>query len=88
MVDLSIHLWIMRAMSTEIPSMDAVQARLKGLKGFELDVLASVSGVPSSTLWKIRNGVTPNPGFETVRKFYPHLPATDTQAAQQGVAHG
>lgn len=73
-------------MSTEIPSIEAVQARLKGLKGVEIDVLAATSGVPSSTLWKIRNGVTPNPGFETVRKFYAHLPASDTQAAEQGVA--
>jgi predicted transcriptional regulator len=66
--------------------MDAIQVRLKGLKGFEIDALASVSGVPTSTLWKIRNGVTPNPGFETVRKFYPHLPTSDTQPAPQGVA--
>jgi predicted transcriptional regulator len=80
-------------MSAEIPSIESVRVRLGGLKSVEVDELAVSSGVPSSTLWKIRTGVTPNPGLETVRKFFHLLPtpaSSDTnaaQAAQQGVAN-
>lgn len=35
-----------------------------------LHALADKSGVPFNTLVKIRSGYTPNPGIETVRKFY------------------
>ena len=80
-------------MIQELPSAEALAARLKSLKGVELEQLASKSGVPVSTLWKIRIGATPNPGIETVRKFYSWLPTTPAptnppaaQAAQQGVA--
>lgn len=61
-------------MIQELPSAEVLAARLKLLKGVELDDLAARSGVPSSTLWKIRSRVTPNPGIETVRKFYALLP--------------
>jgi predicted transcriptional regulator len=77
-------------MTTEIPSAEAVRDRLKMLKGADLESIAGRSGVPCSTLWKIRTGVTPNPGIETVRKFFHLLPSTDTstqQAAGQGVAN-
>jgi transcriptional regulator with XRE-family HTH domain len=70
-------------MNPELPSTELLAARLKLLKGIELEDLASRSGVPASTLWKIRMGVTPNPGLETVRKFF-HLlpePATEHRAA-------
>jgi len=40
----------------------------------EVKELASKSGVPFTTLWKIRVGPTNNPGIETVRKFIDHLP--------------
>lgn len=72
-------------MSTEIPSMAAVRARLLLLRDAEVDDLAAASGVPASTIRKIRQGVTPNPGFETVRKFFPLLPAVTTEPTQ-GVA--
>ena len=39
-----------------------------------LQALALASGVPFTTLWKVRSGETANPGIETVRKFLPHLP--------------
>jgi hypothetical protein len=80
-------------MSTELPPMADVRARLLLLRDAELEDLAASSGVPASTIRKIRQGVTPNPGFETVRKFFPLLPApaaNDTnasQTAQQGVAN-
>ncbi len=73
-------------MNTTLPSADELSERLRGLRLAELQILANKSGVPYRTLINIRLGVTPNPGLETVRKFYPHLPATDTQAAGQGVA--
>lgn len=74
-------------MNTTIPTVEELSQRLKSLKGVELEQLASNSGVPVSTLWKIRIGATPNPGIETVRKFLAHLPeATETpQPATQAV---
>lgn len=78
-------------MNTDLPSTEAVRDRLKQLKGIDIDDLAGRSGVPASTLWKIRTGVTPNPGLETVRKFFHLLPvATDTSTqaeAGQGAGH-
>lgn len=77
-------------MNTEIPPMAAVRARLLLLRDAEVDDLATASGVPASTIRKIRQGVTPNPGFETVRKIFHLLPtpaANDpatTKAAGQG----
>lgn len=78
-------------METTIPSADDVAARLRRLRMSDLRELAGKSGVPYRTLLKIRLGETPNPGLETVRKFFDHLPAVNahgSQAAQQGVAHG
>jgi len=34
-----------------------------------------VSDVPFTTIWKIRDGTTSNPGMETVRKFWAHIHA-------------
>jgi len=67
-------------MNTDFPSAERLRERLKGLRLAQVDALASASGVPSSTLMKIRNGVTPNPGIETVRKFFHLLPPTDTES--------
>jgi predicted transcriptional regulator len=65
-------------MNTDLPSAERLRERLKVLRLAEVDALSTASGVPSSTLMKIRNGVTPNPGIETVRKFFHLLPPTDT----------
>lgn len=51
----------------------------------EVQSLSRASGVPFTTLWKIRTGETSNPGFETVRQFYPlmhgeQLTDTDPQS--------
>jgi predicted transcriptional regulator len=90
----------MRGMNTDFPSIEDVRIRLQGLRDGEIYTVAKASGVPASTLWKIRCGATPNPGIETVRKFFSLLPlpaANDEQApdtssqqpAGQGVpAHG
>ena len=81
-------------MQTEIPPMTVVRARLLLMRDVEIDRMALDSGVPASTIRKIRQGVTPNPGFETVRKFFHLLPPTTTpnqpqaaQPAEQGVAN-
>lgn len=71
-------------MNKSLPSVVEIRSRLQGLKDGEIYDVARTSGVPASTLWKIRCGATPNPGIETVRKFIDHLPvdqATTTQAA-------
>ena len=73
-------------MNLALPSTEMLSTRLKLLKGVEIEDLASRSGVPASTLWKIRMGVTPNPGLETVRKFFHLLPEPATD--QQDAAHG
>lgn len=74
-------MWIMQViMTSELPSTELLASRLKLLKGAELEVLARRSGVPASTLWKIRMGVTPNPGLETVRKFFHLLPSEQPTA--------
>lgn len=82
-------------MNTEIPSMTDVRSRMLLLRDAEIDRVATDSGVPASTLRKIRQGVTPNPGFDTVRKFFHLLPSpapaahhpNPAQPAEQGVAN-
>jgi hypothetical protein len=76
-------------METCIPSIEQVAARLRPMRMSELRELAGLSGVPYRTLLKIRMGETPNPGLETVRKFFDLLPAANDpqapQPAEQGV---
>lgn len=62
-------------MASSIPSVDEVRRCLKALGHSQLQALARLSGVPFTTLWKVRNGETENPGLETVRKFMPFLSA-------------
>ena len=61
-------------MTAEIPSSQAIRARLMGLGHAQLQALSVASGVPFTTLWRVRSGETANPGIETVRKFMQHLP--------------
>ena len=72
-------------MTTSIPSIAEVERRLLMLKPGEIDRVAVSSGVPISTLWKIRTGVTLNPGIETVRKFYSLLPEPTVGGESAGV---
>ena len=77
-------------MHTQIPPISDVQQKLKGLGHAEMHSLSRLSGIPFTTLWKIRDGVTKNPGIETVRVFYPHIDgarsvkATPQDQATQG----
>lgn len=61
-------------MKTHIPALAEVVDRLKSLSETEISSLSSKSGVSRSTLWKIRYGITQNPGVETFRKIVAHLP--------------
>jgi len=62
-----------QTMTTQIPSADELKDRLLRLNYSEVQHLAEQTGVPLTTLWKIRDGTTVNPGVETVRKFWPQL---------------
>lgn len=67
-------------MATQFPSAEVVRERLSSLGHGQLQRLASLSGVPFTTLWKIKDGTTSNPGIETVRKFWPHVRAATEKA--------
>lgn len=58
---------------TSIPSVDDLRESLRRLSHAETRKLAQDSGVPFTTLWKLRTGETRNPGIETVRTFLPHI---------------
>jgi predicted transcriptional regulator len=51
-----------------------VKEYVAGCTGKELQALAEKSGVPFTTLMKIKTGETKNPGVLNVQKIYPHLP--------------
>lgn len=57
-----------------IPSIETLRAALEPLTMRGLEELAAKSGVPFTTLYKIKLGTTRDPGLETVRKFAAHLP--------------
>jgi len=57
-------------MSISIPAAADIRAKLQPLNRQQLAVLADCCEIPFPTLWKIRTGETPNPGIDTVRKFF------------------
>ena len=61
----------------QFPPFDDIKARLAGLSHQQLRYLSRGSGVPYTTLLKVRNGPTTNPGIETVRKFWPKVEAIE-----------
>lgn len=61
-------------MQTNIPAASDMRARLELLGHAQMQALSRESGVPFTTLWKIRNGETDNPRIETVRLCYAALP--------------
>ena len=60
-------------MSTNIPSAEEIKALFGGLTHAQVVALAANTGVPFTTLWKIKSGETANPRIETVRQFMPAL---------------
>jgi predicted transcriptional regulator len=66
-------------MDNTLMSAEDVRTVLGLLTQRQLEKLSAASGVPLSTLGKIRRGETLNPGLETVRKVLPHLAAAQEQ---------
>lgn len=62
-------------MNTDIPTVDEIRDALKPFTHAPMQRLAKLSGVPFTTLWKIKDGTTKNPGVATVRQFLPHVSA-------------
>jgi hypothetical protein len=62
----------------QFPPIEDIRASLAGLSHQQLHYLSRGSSVPYTTLLKIRSGITGNPGIETVRKFWPLVPAIQT----------
>lgn len=60
-------------MKSSIPTSEEVRATLEKLGHAQMQDLASRSGVPFTTLWKVRSGATTNPGLTTVNKFLPFV---------------
>lgn len=56
-----------------IPSTADIRASLSAFSRKQLDDLGELTGVPPTTIYKIKLGVTRDPGLETVRKLLPHL---------------
>lgn len=53
-----------------LPTAAEVRAKLGGLAHAECKALATRTGVPFTTLWKIRSGETADPRLETVRAIW------------------
>jgi predicted transcriptional regulator len=64
-------------MDNTLMSAEDVRTVLGLLTQRQLERLSAASGVPLSTLGKIRRGETCNPGIETVRRFLPYLDAIE-----------
>jgi predicted transcriptional regulator len=72
-------------MSYNIPPTALIRRRLGLLTQAQLHQLASDTGVPYSTLVKIKYAETKNPGIETVAQFFQVLmvmTGTDTEQQQ------
>ena len=66
-------------MSTlKLPTVEQIQAALKPLDYPAIQRLSVLSGVSSSALWNIRQGIAKNPGVDTVRKFVVHIQKAKT----------
>ncbi len=60
-------------MDQNIPSAADLRCMLLSLGHAQMQQMALRSGVPFTTLWKLRSGETDNPRLETVRSLLPHL---------------
>ena len=60
-------------MNITIPTSLQVREALATLTLAQIERLAALSGVPWTTIYKIKRGETDNPGIETVGRFLPHV---------------
>jgi hypothetical protein len=68
-------------MQHDIPSTEDLRQKLLKLSWSEVRAICKRTGVPVTTVWKVRTGETVTPGIETVRAIWPHLSATDATRA-------
>lgn len=68
-------------MDPYLPSAADLRAMLSSLGHAQMQQMAARSGVPFTTLWKLRSGETDNPRLETVRSLLPHLLAGNAAEA-------
>jgi len=68
-------------MELTLPSAEQVRAALSPLTMKQLERLEELSGVPATTIYKIKRGETENPGVETLRRFLPHIATVVDQPA-------
>ena len=79
-------------MEQKIPTSSEIRERLAVIGHAETQELSRISGVPFTTLWKIRNGETSNPRIDTACRFFHLIPvkvadsAPHAEAAQAGPA--
>lgn len=64
--------WL-RMQQSNIPSVAEIRAALKALTYAQIHELSSLSGVPFTTIWKVRDEKTDNPRINSVRAFWPHV---------------
>lgn len=68
-------------MASQIPSAADFRARLQLLTWAEVQSLCDRHGAAFTTVWKVRQGQTENPGIETVRRLWPDLPKPSKTSA-------
>lgn len=72
----------MADMALKTPTSAQVRELLADFTLKQLEVLAALSGVPFTTLYKIKRGETKNPGIDTVHSLLPHVSAAMRPAAR------
>jgi predicted transcriptional regulator len=73
-------------MKTAMPTPETVRKQMEPLGYAEMRKLAAESGVPFTTLLKIKSGETENPGIRTVSMFWGHLPTSADQQQTEGTS--
>ena len=73
-------------MEIKIPTALEVRGLLSELGHAQMQGLAKVSGVPFTTLWKIRSGETADPRLETVGQFFGLIESAKTDLVSKEAA--
>ena len=75
-------------MDSTFPGIEEVREALSPLSLSQREALAKLSGVPFTTIYKIKRGETRNPGIETVGQFMPHVASVCDQSADPAKVEG
>lgn len=73
-------------MQSKIPTAAEIRGLLESVSHAQMQDLAVRSGVPFTTLWKIKNGETENPRIETVGQFFHLIPEVKKAPVAKAVA--